>query len=263
MRLLLIGGTSEARELAAQLVADGIDVTSSLAGRVAAPRLPVGRVRVGGFGGVPGLRAVLTGFDVVVDASHPFALGISANARAACAAEEVPLLRLERPGWTPRPEWHYAQTHEAAATLAAEHGERPFLTVGKQALARFEPALGGGFALVRVVDRPARPLPTPWQLITSRGPYSRAGERDLMDRHRIDVLITKDSGGGYTWPKIEVAADLGVAVVVIRRPEAPQGIPVVDTVTDALVWIRGYVIGSGPRPRPHRPAHTEVEMREP
>jgi len=102
-RVLLLGGTSEARALAARLVADGIDVTSSLAGRVAHPRLPEGQVRIGGFGGVDGLRKALADFDVVVDATHPFSATISANALRACAAESVPLLRLQRPGWAQRP----------------------------------------------------------------------------------------------------------------------------------------------------------------
>jgi precorrin-6A/cobalt-precorrin-6A reductase len=237
--LLILGGTGEARALAVLLADAGADFESSLAGRVQRPRLPVGPVRIGGFGGVDGLVQHLgdRATTAVIDATHPFADGISANAAAACTATGVPLLRLERPGWGERPgaaDWHWVPGHDEAAATAAALGSRPFLTVGRQKLAAFVGPLAEAEALVRVVDEPELELPASWELLLDRGPYTADGERALMEGR--DVLVTKDSGGDWTWPKMAAAGELGVPIVVVRRKPGPAGVDVVSDPSAVLAW---------------------------
>jgi precorrin-6A/cobalt-precorrin-6A reductase len=235
-QVLVLGGTGEARRLAAALVAEGVDVLSSLAGRVADPVLPEGRVRVGGFGGATGLAAWLAEHRprAVVDATHPFAARITAS--AAAAAGDVPLLRLQRPGWTPGPgdDWRFVDSlAEAAAAVTGFAGV--FLTTGRQGVAAF--AALPGRVLVRSVDPPAEPLPPGATLLLDRGPFSLADELALMREHAVDVVVTKDSGGHLTEAKLHAARELGLPVVLVRRPPPPPGVPTVATVEEALAWV--------------------------
>jgi precorrin-6A/cobalt-precorrin-6A reductase len=246
--VLLLGGTGEARELAALLDGRaGLRVISSLAGRVADPALPAGEVRIGGFGGVAGLASWLHDHQVsaVVDATHPFAETISANAVAACATAGTPLLSLVREPWTAGPgdQWHEVSSLPAAAGLLAALGSRVFLTTGRQGLATFAD-LDEPWFLIRCVDPPAGPLPARHQVILARGPYDAAAERDLMREHRIDVLVTKNSGGPLTAGKLAAARELGIAVVMVSRGALAE-VPRCATVAAAAGWVAGQ-LGRGP-----------------
>lgn len=239
MRVLLLGGTGEARELAARLH-PRIDIVSSLAGRVPDPALPVGSVRIGGFGGVDGLRQWLqdNGIDAVVDATHPFAATMTAHAAAACAVTGVALLRLERPSWAARPDaehWHWVGSLDEARGEAERLGERVFLAIGRQELGVFA-GWTDRYVLARMVDAPGFAPPATWEVVRARGPFRLPDELELLTSRAIDVLVTKDSGGG-TDAKLDAAATLGVPVVAVRRPPPPEGIGVVSSVDEAVAWI--------------------------
>ncbi|MFE5711442.1 cobalt-precorrin-6A reductase [Streptomyces sp. NPDC056501] len=237
MHVLILGGTTEARALAG-LLHGTVRVTSSLAGRVASPRLPAGEVRIGGFGGVDGLVAWVRehGVDAVIDATHPFAERISFNAARAAATAHVPLLALRRPGWVPTAgdDWHSAASLEEAAGALDGLGDRVFLTTGRLGLATF--AACPQWFLVRSVDAPDAPMPARTEVLLDRGPFTLDGERELLARHRIDVLVTKDSGGAATAPKLTAAREAGIPVVVVRRPPVPEGVPVAATPEEAAAW---------------------------
>ncbi|MET9430876.1 cobalt-precorrin-6A reductase [Streptomyces sp. NPDC003036] len=240
MHILLLGGTTEARRLAETLHAQAtVRVTTSLAGRVAAPRLPPGEVRIGGFGGAEGLARWLRAHrvDAVIDATHPFADTISSNAARAAAAAHVPLLALRRPGWAPveGDDWHPVDTLPEAADTARRLGRRIFLTTGRMGLASFAHVTDAWF-LLRSVDPPEPPFPPHLEVLLDRGPFTLEAERDLLRRHAIDVLVTKDSGSTATAPKLEAAREAGVPVVIVRRPPVPEGVAVVGTVGEAVEW---------------------------
>ena len=237
-RVLLLGGTGEARRLARRLLDDGVPVVSSLAGRVADPLLPPGEVRVGGFGGAVGLAAWLQEHPVaaVVDATHPFAAGMTANAAQACTLTGVPLLRLQRPGWTAQPGDDWRRVDSLAGAAGAVTGfAHVFVTTGRLGLAAF--ARLTAHCVVRSVDPPDPPLPPLTTVVLARGPFTVEEERALMTEHGIDVVVTKDSGGHMTEAKLTAARQLGIPVVLVRRPPVPPGVPVVATVDEAREWV--------------------------
>ncbi|MER6786070.1 cobalt-precorrin-6A reductase [Streptomyces sp. NPDC000658] len=245
MHVLILGGTTEARRLAELLCGTpGLKVTSSLAGRVSAPRLPAGEVRVGGFGGVEGLVTWVRehAVDAVVDATHPFAGTIGFHAAEAAAVAGVPLLALRRPGWEPveGDRWHEVNSSAEAAALLPTLGRRVFLTTGRMGLAAFA-GLDGLWFLARSVEAPEPPCPSAMEVLLDRGPFTLDGERELLRRHRVDVLVTKDSGGAATAPKLTAAREAGLPVVVVRRPPAPADVPVVPDPRDAVRWIRAHL----------------------
>ncbi|HUO41258.1 MAG TPA: cobalt-precorrin-6A reductase [Mycobacterium sp.] len=243
MRVLLLGGTAEARELAAALVPD-VDVISSLAGRVPNPALPAGRVRIGGFGGAGPLRDYLrdNGVDAVVDATHPFAAAITARAAEVCAEIGLPHLVLARPAWDTPDAIVVSSVAEAADKV--DEFTRVFLTTGRSDVAAF--AGCRAWFLIRVVTEPdPGALPARHTLVLSRGPYRYPDEVALMHAHRIDLLVTKNSGGGATRAKLDAAATLGVPVVMVARPPLPPGVATVATVDAAAAWIRAIRRGCG------------------
>lgn len=230
MRILLLGGTTEARALADELSEH--DVISSLAGRVRQPVLPAGEVRLGGFGGADGMAAWLREqrIDAVVDATHPFAETITRNAYAAAREVGVPHLLLRRPGFPLRPEYDVVpDVHAAAAAIPA--GARVFLTVGRQQVSAFVHV--DAWFLVRAIDPPTV-MPPRHVVLLERGPFEMDGEIELMARHRINLLVTKNSGGEATSAKLRAARALDVPVVMIERPELPEGVDVVEDVGGVL-----------------------------
>ncbi|RVU36094.1 cobalt-precorrin-6A reductase [Hwanghaeella grinnelliae] len=246
-KVLILGGTGEAVALAQALDAafgPALAVVTSLAGRTKAPTRPLGDIRVGGFGGVPGLTQYLRdgGIDAVIDATHPFAARITANAVAACAATGVPRLRLDRPAWTPAPgdDWRLVPDLHAAAALLPALGGRAFLTVGSSDLGPFK-EVPDVRLWARMIEPPApEDLPKACTVIQGRGPFSLADEEAFLRENRIDILVTKNSGGAAAAAKLTAARGLGLPVVMVDRPPSPPG-DSVPTAEDAVEWLRPLV----------------------
>ncbi len=239
MRVLLLGGTAEGRALA-KILHPQVDIISSLAGRVPDPALPVGPVRIGGFGGVDGLRRWLRDarVDAVIDATHPFAATMTAHAFEVCDALGIPHVVLARPAWDPGASVVVASDREAAKTVARQGYSRIFLTTGRSGTAAF--AESAAWYLIRAVTAPdVALLPPHHQLVLSRGPYRYDEELALLREHRIDAVVTKNSGGDMTRAKLDAAAALNIPVLMVARPQLPAGATVVSSVEEAADWISG------------------------
>lgn len=215
-------------------------MVTSLAGKVARPRLPRGEVRIGGFGGAEGLSHWLreNGVSAVIDATDPFAEEISESAVDAAHATGTPLLRLHRPPWDEKTgdEWTRVPDMQTAARVVRERFRRPMLTVGKQGASAFAGDSRGSY-LIRCSEPPPGALPHRYLLVLDRGPFGVESERTLMSRHRIDVLVTRNSGGSTSEAKLVAARELRIPVVMVDRPDAPTAPETVHSVDDAARWL--------------------------
>ncbi|PWC55196.1 cobalt-precorrin-6A reductase [Azospirillum sp. TSO22-1] len=254
MRVLILGGTTEAAALARALT--DVEVVTSLAGRTRSPAALPGQVRIGGFGGAQGLAQYLDaeGIGALVDATHPFAARISANAAEAARLRPTPRLMLVRPEWTPQSGDRWTMVPGIpAASDAVPGGARAFLAIGRQDLAPFAGRADAWF-LIRSVEPPDGPLPLHHSVITARGPFRVEDEAALLAEHRIDVLVAKNSGGDDA--KLAAARRLGIPAVLVERPALPEG-ERVGTVEEAVRWVQAL-----PRPRRGRGAGAEGNERQ-
>jgi len=241
MRVLILGGTGDAAELAARVATiQGVEAITSLAGRTSEPSVPLGDLRIGGFGGVDGLASYLRQMkiDLLIDATHPFATQISFNAAAAATEVGVTRLMLIRPPWkkVSGDRWIETDNIEAAATALQHQAQRVFLTVGRQELAAFA-HLKEIWFLMRMIEPPAHDaLVPPGMLLCDRGPFALKNEREILIDNNIDTIVSKNSGGNATYAKITAARELGLKVIMVNRPPAPPG-EQVKNVDDVLVWL--------------------------
>jgi precorrin-6A/cobalt-precorrin-6A reductase len=240
MRVLVLGGTIEASALAHLLAGDkGFDAILSFAGRTTRPRPQPIATRVGGFGGADGLAAYLReqAIEAVIDATHPYADRISANAVAACKQTGVPLATVVRAPWQPQPgdKWQRVASTEEAAMALGRVPKRVFLSVGRQDLGAFARAPQHDY-LARTVDAPEGVLPPTLEVIQARGPFDKAAERRLLEDGRIEIVVSKNSGGEATYAKIDAARELGLRVVMIERPAKAAG-HAVESPEAAMLWL--------------------------
>ena len=250
MKLLILGGTSEASALSRALAGDPhYDAMLSLAGRTEHPAPSPIPVRRGGFGGSEGLARFLTEnrIDVLIDATHPFAAAMKRHAVEAAKHTGVPLLAIRRPAWEPREgdQWISVANLGKAAAALGDEPKRVLLTTGRKDLAPFV-AAPQHFYVLRSVEAPAlEELPPHVEVITARGPFTLADELQLLGDKSVDILVTKNSGGTATAAKLDAARALSLPVVMVRRPEVPDAPANVESVKEALAWLeRGHGVTS-------------------
>jgi precorrin-6A/cobalt-precorrin-6A reductase len=240
-RVLILGGTTEARALAARLAERGdLEVVLSLAGRTVSPIPQPVPVRRGGFGGASGLADYLTEqrIDAMIDATHPYAIVISAHASAAARTSGVSFVALRRPPWRAvgGDRWDDAADVGEAVRMLEDRPRRVFVALGRSELAPLVKA-PQHFYLIRSIDPVDPPLPLPHAAyVTARGPFSETDDRALLVEHAIDTVIAKNSGGAASYGKIAAARALGIALIMVRRPPAPDA-PAVETVDEAIAWL--------------------------
>ena len=239
-RILILGGTGEGTELASRLAhRQDLCTISSLAGRVSEPRRPEGIVRVGGFGGVDGLTSFLVRekIEMVVDATHPFAVRISRNAELACTKLGLPLVTFIRPPWlkTKADLWYEVQDLKEAASIVDVRRGRVFLSIGRQEVDLFA-ACHNSWFLIRAIEEPIGRLPRPHEILMRRGPFKLDEELRLLEDHSIDYVISKNSGGSATYTKIQAAQLLGIPVVMVKRP-VKHTVPCIESLEEVLVEV--------------------------
>jgi precorrin-6A/cobalt-precorrin-6A reductase len=241
MRILILGGTREASTLVQRLSGDvTIKPILSFAGRTENPVLPPIPFRIGGFGGVDGLYRYLMAknIDAVIDATHPFAVRISENARTACQRAQVPLAAFTRPAWEPKAgdRWIVVDDVDAAVRALGNRPQRILLTHGRLQLSPFAQSPQHTY-IVRTVDRPVDIMALPrHRLVLARGPFAKDAELQLMRDERIDIVVSKNSGGPSTYAKIEAARDLGISVVMMRRPQIDRAAELFS-VDAVMTWL--------------------------
>ncbi|MEJ6398764.1 cobalt-precorrin-6A reductase [Yoonia sp. 208BN28-4] len=240
MTLLLLAGSGEAKQIAQALAQDGTPAIASLAGETRRPSELGLPTRVGGFGGADGFRDYIhaAGITAVLDATHPYAADMTTRTARLCAELSIPYCHVLRPPWTPEPgdDWTEIAREEDAKTYI-HSWQTVFLGTGRKTLHRFK-NLEGTRLICRLIDPPTEPFPFEGgEFLIGRPPFSVDREKELFRLLNVDWLIVKNAGGDASRTKLTAAGDLGIPVLMIKRPAMPDTTRV-ETVADALAWVR-------------------------